>query len=148
LVQETFVEAQHDFGRFRGSTEAELLAWLRQVLVNRLHNLVRQYKDTAKRDIGREVALGSDDSSAEGAPRLADDEPSPSSEAIACERSMALEQALQRLPQEYRQVIAWRHDERRPFDEIGKLMGKTANAARKLWVRAIERLEQELERPP
>ncbi len=31
VVQETFLEAHRSFPRFRGSTEAEFLAWLRQV---------------------------------------------------------------------------------------------------------------------
>ena len=38
LVQETLLEAYRDFGQFRGGTEAELLAWLRRILV---HNLAR-----------------------------------------------------------------------------------------------------------
>ena len=32
VVQEAFLEAYRDFPRFAGSTEAELLAWLRRIL--------------------------------------------------------------------------------------------------------------------
>src|SRR5262249_14287737 len=36
LVQETFLDAQRDFDRFRGATEEELLAWLRRLLVHKM----------------------------------------------------------------------------------------------------------------
>jgi RNA polymerase sigma-70 factor (ECF subfamily) len=36
VVQETFLAAHRDFPGFRGRTEAELVSWLRQILVARL----------------------------------------------------------------------------------------------------------------
>ncbi len=36
IVQETFLEAFRDFGQFCGQTEAEFVAWLRQILANNL----------------------------------------------------------------------------------------------------------------
>src|SRR3954470_22167833 len=44
LVQETFLEAHRDFPQFRGGTEPELAAWLRQILARNLANLVRRYR--------------------------------------------------------------------------------------------------------
>src|SRR5262249_35643200 len=49
LVQETFLEAQRDFGRFQGSSEGELQAWLRQILLNNVANFTRRYRGTGKR---------------------------------------------------------------------------------------------------
>src|SRR5438270_6787538 len=43
LIQETFLEAHRNFGRFRGNSEAELVSWLRQILAANLANLVRRY---------------------------------------------------------------------------------------------------------
>src|SRR6516162_8255804 len=43
VVQETFLAAHRDFARFRGTTEAELLSWLRQILAARLADLVRHH---------------------------------------------------------------------------------------------------------
>ena len=57
LVQETFLEAQCDFARFQGTTDEELKAWLRQVLLNNLANFIRRYRQTGKRELGREVNL-------------------------------------------------------------------------------------------
>jgi RNA polymerase sigma-70 factor (ECF subfamily) len=47
LVQETFLEATEHFEQFRGTSEAELTAWLRQILVSRLAFL-RVSKATSK----------------------------------------------------------------------------------------------------
>jgi RNA polymerase sigma-70 factor (ECF subfamily) len=57
VVQETFLDACRDFAQFRGDSEKELLAWLRQVLAFNLARLVRQQVRTQKRDAHREVSL-------------------------------------------------------------------------------------------
>src|ERR1700682_633731 len=42
LVQETFLDACRDFRQFRGSTEAELMAWLRKILIYNVAKLVQR----------------------------------------------------------------------------------------------------------
>jgi RNA polymerase sigma-70 factor (ECF subfamily) len=147
LVQQTFLEAQKDFGQFHGGTEEELLAWLRRLLQNNIADFTRRYRDTGKRQAGREVALQAETPSGAG-PRLATDTPTPSQHLMAQERSEQLRCALERLPEEYRRVITLRYQEERSFEDIGRLMERTPNGARKLWLRAVERLQQELEAPP
>jgi RNA polymerase sigma-70 factor (ECF subfamily) len=144
LVQETFLEAQRDFAQFQGTTEAELLAWLRQLLLNTLGNFARHYRDTAKRAVGREVALPGEGSSA-GAGGVAGSGPTPSGLAMEQEQAQALQRALLRLPEEYRRAIQLRYQEGKSFEEIGQLLNRSADAARKLWTRAMERLRQEWE---
>jgi RNA polymerase sigma-70 factor (ECF subfamily) len=148
VVQETFVEAQRDFGQFRGDTEAELLAWLRQLLLHRVGKLRRRYRDTQKRRLAREVALGGDDSSDGPAAALAANTLSPSGQAMEHEEDQALREALGRLPEDYRRVITLRYQEQLPFEEIGELLQRSPDAARKLWARAVERLHEELDPPP
>jgi RNA polymerase sigma-70 factor, ECF subfamily len=148
LVQETFVEAQCAFGRFQGDTEAELLAWLRQLLLHRVGKLRRHYRDTQKRRLAREVALGGDSSSNGPADWLAANMLSPSGQAMEHEQDQALQAALGRLPDDYRQVISLRYQEQLPFEEIGRLLQRSPDAARKLWARAVERLQEELDAPP
>src|SRR3954453_22148933 len=53
LVQETFLKAHREFASFLGATEAELVAWLRQILVRSLADQVRQHR-TKARDYRRE----------------------------------------------------------------------------------------------
>ena len=57
VVQEAFLEAHRDFGQFRGRTERELAAWLRQILATNLANLVQRYCGTRRRDVRLERAL-------------------------------------------------------------------------------------------
>ncbi len=146
LVQETFLEAQRDFARFQGASEDDLRAWLRRLLLNNLSNFARHYRGTARRQLGRERALA--DSQLERGGGLAAGGPSPSGQAMAHEQAQALQEALQRLPDEYRQALALRHQEHLSFEEIGARLGRTANAARLLWLRAVERLQRELGEAP
>jgi RNA polymerase sigma-70 factor (ECF subfamily) len=148
LVQETLLEAVRDFARFRGETEDELLAWLRRLLHNNLADFARQYRETGKRQLAREVSLSPDSSAGGPAPDPAGSDLSPSGQAVADEEADAVRRTLARLPEEYRQVLLLRYQEDLSFEEIGRLMNLTANAARKLWARAGKRLQQELERTP
>jgi RNA polymerase sigma-70 factor (ECF subfamily) len=145
LVQETFLEAQRDFLRFRGASPDEWRAWLRRLLLNNVTDFGRRYRVTTKRDAGREVPL--DDSGGLSRDLAAADTP-PSGRAMAQEQSEALSAALTRLPEDYRQVILLRYQEQLSFEEIGSQLGRTPEAARMLWVRAVERLKQEMGMTP
>src|SRR5580704_12939343 len=94
LVQETFLEAQRDFARFHGTTEVELLAWLRQILVNNVANFTRRYR-AQKREANREVVLETDDSALAEGSGLPDPMLTPSSQAIEREQAEALRRAME-----------------------------------------------------
>jgi RNA polymerase sigma-70 factor (ECF subfamily) len=142
LVQETFLEAQRDFGRFHGTSEEELLLWLRRILLNNLANTIRNFRAAAKREIGREVAFALELKNG-----LIARSESPSAQVVHWERDELLKRALEHLPEPSRQVIHWRNYERCSFAEIGQRLGRSAEAARKVWVRALEQLRQFLEPP-
>ncbi len=147
MVQETFLKAHRHFGRFHGTTETELLAWLRRLLLNNLADFRRQYLEAAKRHAGRETSLADSGSSGDLGAELAGPGPTPSGIVMEDEQARAVARALDRLPEEYRQVLVWRHQEELPFDEIGRRLGRSADAARKLWARAVERMHDEWEPP-
>lgn len=145
VVQDTFLDAQRDFQQFRGDTRRELLAWLRKILLNNLFNQSRQYQKTIKRQVSREVSLdsgGSGNLQGIGLPSQAD---SPSRIIVAREEAAILEQVLQRLSSDQRQVICLRNQLGLSFVQIGEQMGRSADAVRHLWGRSIERLQQEYE---
>ncbi len=145
LVQDTFLEAQNHLSLFRGKTSAEMRAWLRKILECRLSNLRRAYLATEKRAAGREVTLNSVQGDAgAGIELLACPAPSPSKHAVQNEWSAALEKALVLLPDRYQKAVTWRHIEQLSWDEIGKRMHCSAEAARKTWSRAIQQLRREL----
>jgi RNA polymerase sigma-70 factor (ECF subfamily) len=147
LVQQTFLEAQRDFAGFRGTTQEALLAWVRRLLLNNLANFRRDYRRD-KRRVTLEVTLPGGDSSARHGGGLPGGTPTPSALAMRDEQKQLLESAIDRLPEDYRRVIQLRYREERSFEEIAEAMQRTQNAVRKLWARAIERLQQELEAPP
>src|SRR4051812_21634693 len=60
MVQEACLGAHRDFGQFRGTTEPEFRAWLRQILASLLANLVRHYQGTQRRDVRLERQMAGD----------------------------------------------------------------------------------------
>ena len=147
LVQETFLEAHRHFAGFRGQSEPEVVAWLRQILAGVLANLVRRYLGTQGRDVRLERELSGElDQSSMALDRgLADPGPTPSKLAAGRERAVLLADALARLPADYQEVIVLRHLEEWPFAEVARRMGRTEDAVQKLWVRALARLRQALD---
>jgi RNA polymerase sigma-70 factor (ECF subfamily) len=139
VVQETFVQAQQHFGRFEGKSEAELRAWLTQILVNRCHDARRAFCQTAKRRGERALGAIFDK-------QLPLDHHTPSRQIIASEEALDIAAALGKLSDVHQQVLRLRYWEDLTFEAIGQQSGRTADAARKLWYRAIERLGEELER--
>jgi RNA polymerase sigma-70 factor (ECF subfamily) len=143
IVQETLLRAQQGIGGFRGVGEEQLLAWLRRILLNLLGNVHREFHETQRRELSRETSLDGFDSAVQPL-AIATSGHTPRSAALATEEAMLLRRALLRLPEEYREVVILRNWERKSFDEIGQRLGRTSEAVRKLWSRALCRLEQEL----
>jgi RNA polymerase sigma-70 factor, ECF subfamily len=145
LVQETFLEAHRDFARFQGATPDEWRAWLRRLLLNNVADFARRYRATTKRNAAREVAL---EESGDPAGDLAAADTPASGRAMAQEQAEAFHAALGRLPDEYRQVILLRYQQELSFEEIGRQLDRSPNAARMLWLRALERLKREMGMTP
>lgn len=146
VVQQTLLEAVKAFPQFRGSTEAELTAWLRQILAHALAHEIRRYHGTAKRDITQEVSLEAElaQSSQRLGALLAESGPSPSQQAARRELDVLLADVLSRLPNDYREVLILRHLEGLSHEDIARRMNRTAGAVRMLWTRALIALRQEL----
>ena len=140
LVQNACLDIHLRFQDFQGQTEAEWRVWLRRLLIHDLQDARRRFQDAEKRDIRRERPLG-------GAPALQafDRTASPRASLIAEEEAQALRSALLRLSEEYRIVLRLRNWECLPFVEIGRQMHRSEEAARKLWSRAVLRLQAELQ---
>jgi RNA polymerase sigma-70 factor, ECF subfamily len=143
VVQETLLQAHREWGTFLGRTEAELRRWLRQILLHKIAHAVRRYRHIGSRRIDREVSLDSGDFD-DDANSLAADQTSPGGRAIKREEEKSLWAALDRLPERMRNAVLWRHHEACSFDELGRRLGCSNVGARKLWLRALERLQLEL----
>jgi RNA polymerase sigma-70 factor (ECF subfamily) len=150
LVQEAFLGACRDFPQFRGTSEREFLAWLRQILASLLANLVRHYQGTQARDIRleRQLAVELEQSSQALDRGLVAEQSTPSEQAIRREESLLLAEALGRLPAEWRELLILRHLEGLSFPEIARRLGQTVDSLKKQWPRALASLRRLLAGEP
>jgi RNA polymerase sigma-70 factor (ECF subfamily) len=141
LVQETFLKASREFAQFLGSTEPELTAWLRQILVRTLANQAKRHRRQG-RDYQRQESLEAmlDRSSTAVQQALAAPTETPSTHAVRREQAVLLADALEKLPAHYREVFILRNLEHIPFDQIAARLGRSPGATRVLWKRAMDRL--------
>jgi RNA polymerase sigma-70 factor (ECF subfamily) len=145
LVQETFLAAGRDIAQLRDRSPANLRCWLLGILQHLLANTRRRYRATQKRRMDVEVAGGGGGDSREDlAANVAASTTSPSGRAMRHEREKALREAMMDLPEHYRQVIQWHHEERLTFEAIAGRLGVSPAAARKVWGRALVRLRETL----
>jgi RNA polymerase sigma-70 factor (ECF subfamily) len=146
LVQEAMLEAHRHFKQFRGTTEAEFAAWLRRILAGLIANHVRRFLGTKQRNARLEQALAIElnNTSCMLDQQLAAAISSPSEQAVKRETSIVLANALESLPDHYRQVIVLRHLDDLPFAQVAERMGRSVDSVEKLWIRALARLRQSL----
>jgi RNA polymerase sigma-70 factor (ECF subfamily) len=147
IVQETFLKAYRHFAQFRGTTEPELLAWLRQVLANTIANLVRHYHGTQRRNLGLERQLAAELGGSSQAldQALLARQSTPSQRAARREQAVLLAEALERLPDDYREAVILRHLEGLSFPEVARRMGRTVDSVKKLWARGLGQLRDRLD---
>lgn len=143
VVQQTMLLAHERFDQFRGDSSGELIGWLREILANNVRLEERRYLVAEKRQVGRERSLDLE-SRRHTVPEPTDPCPTPRAEFASREEARHLERAIARLSAEHRTVVLLRSWERLPFAEVGKRMNRTAEAARKLWGRAVLELQREL----
>jgi RNA polymerase sigma-70 factor, ECF subfamily len=147
LVQEAMLAAHCDFAKFRGASERELLAWLRQVLINCLHHAIETHVKAKMRDVRREISVEQmgaalDRSVVNFAQVLADPGPSPSVPMRQREHAVALADQLAKLKPEYRDVIVLRNLQGLSFEEVAERMDRKPGTVRMLWLRAMEKFKQ------
>jgi RNA polymerase sigma-70 factor (ECF subfamily) len=149
LIQETFLEAYRDFAQFRGNTEAELASWLRRILASNLANLVARFFGTKRRDVRLEQELADDlDQSSRALDwGLVAQQSSPSHQAARRDQAVLLANALERLPEDYRQVLILRHLEELSFPDVACRMDRSVHSVKNLWARALARLRLNLRDP-
>jgi RNA polymerase sigma-70 factor (ECF subfamily) len=144
LVQETHLEAARDWEAFRGHTVGELLGWLREILLHNVKDLRRRSNAAVRRPPNQELSLSSDQSGADLAAQLVSHDSSPSNRLQCQEQLLNIERALGQLAEDHRNVVIWRNRDGCSFEEIGRRLGRSAGAARKLWSRAIQQLQERL----
>jgi RNA polymerase sigma-70 factor (ECF subfamily) len=146
VVQQTLLEAYQKRQQFRGSTEAEYLAWLRKMLAHNLADAARAFGQ-AKRDLARERSLNAalEQSSQELERWLPAAQSSPSQQAQRHERVVLLANALASLPEAQREAVVLRHWHGWPLADIAQELGRSTDAVAGLLKRGLQQLRVLLE---
>ena len=143
ILQATLLKSFEHFREFERSDAVSLMAWLARIAENEIRDQADR-QGRQRRDARAEVPLGSDTSF--GAGHAAGALRSALSQLILDEQARQLEQALETLDEHHREVILLRHYEELSFREIGLRVGKSEDAARMLYARALAALTMRMTR--
>jgi len=141
VVQETLLKVHENFRHFRWTTELEWMSWLRTILVNHLTAFQTGFR-RERRNVTREEPLESlvDRSSAMLRHFGSAPGPWPSQEAQRREAA-----AISELDPEDRDVVILRNLHELDWNAVGERTGRSPDAARMLWARAMQRVGGRLE---
>ena len=141
IVQQTLLKAFAKQAQFQGQTEAEMLAWLRQILARTVAHATRELH-SKKRDIKREQSILADldASSTRLESLLAGKEATPSQNVMRKDQIRIVAAAIESLPEEQRRIVILRYWEEKSLREISTLLGKSTSAVAGLLHRAMKKL--------
>jgi RNA polymerase sigma-70 factor, ECF subfamily len=142
VVQEAWLAAYLSLPGFEDRGDRSFAKWLQRILEHKLLDEIRRHAGAGKRDARREQRLPTE------TPVADTGQPSPSAEVVSVERSAALSAAIDDLPSDQATVVRWIHQEGLTLVEAGERMGRSADAVRKLYGRALVRLGGRLGRSP
>jgi RNA polymerase sigma-70 factor (ECF subfamily) len=148
-VQLTLLKAHHGREQFRGTIDAERLAWLRRLLANTLADALKEF-GRDRREVAREQPLEQAlrDSEASLRALLGTPPSSPSEQAMGHKDMLRLARALQKLPEDQRTVVEMHHLQDRAVADIAAMLGRSAAAVAGLLRRPLKRLRELLHAEP
>src|SRR5262245_33520790 len=132
IVQDSIIAAMRHLEGFESRHQGALQAYLRQAVMNRIRDVIRQHK---RRPEISGLSEGIEDKAT-----------SPLEAAIGAENLERYEAALQRLKPADREAIIGRLEMLYGYDELATVLGRpTAAAARMAVTRAMKRLAEEMQ---
>ena len=140
ILQETMLAAFQRLPQLEGETSSSLMAWLARIAENEIRDQA-EFHGRQKRDLARELPVSQAVHDLRGALRTA------SSELVLGEQLESLERALEGLPAAHREVILLRRLEELSYTEIGERLGKSPDACRMLFARAMAALTVRMRGP-
>ncbi len=136
-VQETFIAAYKNLGRFRG--DAKVSSWLHRIAVNQC--LTRKRREKTRSESFFDGSESVDEKVFKAPSRL-----SPSNLAERDERTHAVRVAVGSLPEELRQVIVMKEFEEMTFQEISDVLEVPLSTVKSRLYTALKHLRMKLER--
>jgi len=135
LTQEVFLKVFCSLDRF--DPRFRFTTWMYRIASNAAIDQLRRRR--AGTVMSLDAPLGDDPASVR---EVAGQEPSPEQFLEARETRVHLEDALRKLPSEYRQVLLLRHQGERPYDEIARITGLPLGTVKNRIFRAREMLKR------
>jgi RNA polymerase sigma-70 factor, ECF subfamily len=152
VIQEAYLEASARLAEYLRNPSMPFFLWLRFLTGQKLVTLHRHHLGAQMRDASQQVPLDHgpmpEASSAALAARLLGHDLRPSEAAIRAEMKIRVREALDSMDPLDREVLALRHFEQLNRAEIAQVLGVSDAAARKRYLRALERLRKVLGRTP
>ncbi|MHC4470458.1 MAG: sigma-70 family RNA polymerase sigma factor [Planctomycetota bacterium] len=139
ILQEAYLSALPRLDDFEDRGGGSFGAWFNRIVEVKIADAVRRHVETAKRSVGQEVTR----SARCPTHRFAAPGPSPSQVVAGSELKEAVREAFARLPEDFREVIDLLQVEHLSLEEAADRMGRTKEAVKKLYGRALSRLEEE-----
>jgi RNA polymerase sigma-70 factor (ECF subfamily) len=148
VVQQTLLEAHQAHADFRGDSDGQYAAWLRQILARNLANLHRDYA-RLKRNAARERLISDElDQAGSRAEWLAEQHSSVGSDVDRLTQALRLADALSNLPADQRTAIELRHLNGLPLAQIAAHLNRSSAAVAGLLHRGLEKLRLQMAHEP
>ena len=143
LVQQTLLDAHEKRDQFRGDSDAQLAAWLQQILTNNLADALRHHGRT-KRDVARQRSL---EVSICGSFQRVDSWleaslTSPSEQVVKKEEVMQLADAIAELPSAQQNAVILHHLQGLSLAEVAQQLERTEAAVAGLLYRGVKKLHE------
>lgn len=146
LVQQSLLQAHQATEQFRGSSHAELMAWLRQILASVVSRALRdQHRD--RRDIFREQTIQDrmDQSSILLTSAFVVTGHSPSTAAAQNELQRQIAELVEQLPEAQRDAVILHYWQEIPLKQVSEMLEKSPAAVAGLLQRGLSTLRQKAE---
>jgi RNA polymerase sigma-70 factor (ECF subfamily) len=138
ILQEAYLSALPRLADFEDRGEGSFGAWFGKIVEAKIADAVRRHVDAGKRSVGREVTRAARCPTG----RFAAPGPTPSQVAAGTELKGVVREALQKLPEDSREVIELLQGEGASLEEAATRLGRSREAVKKLYGRALARLEE------
>lgn len=142
VLQEAQVVVHERNHEFEDRGEGAFRNWLLKIVDFKVKEVLRRHLATAKRAVGREVPRSTSVRTA----HFVSGEPSPSQVAVGEELQGIARRAMNALPGDYRQVLKLTREQGMSLREVAACMGRSREATKKLYGRALSRFTEEFQR--
>ena len=148
ILQEAYIDVFRNLPRYVEAPSTSFFIWLRNLVGLKLAEVHRRHLATEKRDARRDVSIYRGAlpavNSISLAAQLLGQLTSPSQGAVKTEMRVRLQEVLDGLDDIDREVIALRHFEQLNSQEVADVLGMSKSGASSRYIRAIQRLKDEL----